>query len=524
MGLADIRSTVTAKLLVPAITMTLLLCGIGAVVQVRAADQGQSRLQDSFASDIADRQTEVAASRRAELQRRGESVASIIAATASGPILTSDLAGLEAIVAGATSDPTIDYVVIRNDVGDALTPEPATTPTGVKQVIAPVAIDGMELGSIEMGLSFDALERTLAEDEEAFAAMQARGTAIAAEVEAATVTVAVVVSGLLVAGLGITLFVVARVAVARPLSEAAARMRDIAEGDGDLTQRLAVRGRDEMADLATHFNAFVQRMHDVICDVAAAAREIDGGTHHISSSSQSLSASASQQAANLQEISASLEEIASGTRTSVDRTHQASDLSEASRRSGDEGQEKMGRMSEAMTAIKGSSDEVAKIIKVIDEIAFQTNLLALNAAVEAARAGEAGKGFAVVAEEVRSLAQRSAEAASSTSRMIEESTKRADTGFKLAAEVGESLEEIVSAVTRSHGLLAEISDLSEQQATAIAQISGGLSDMDSVTQGNAGSAQELAAAAEESASQVNTLTGLVGHFRVDESRRATTAA
>jgi methyl-accepting chemotaxis protein len=169
----------------------------------------------------------------------------------------------------------------------------------------------------------------------------------------------------------------------------------------------------------------------------------------------------------------------------------------------------MGRMSTAIEDIKKSSDETAKIIKTIDEIAFQTNLLALNAAVEAARAGEAGKGFAVVAEEVRNLAQRSAEAARNTADMIEGSVKNADNGVTISGEVATLLDEIAGNNGKVNDLVGEIAAASNEQAQGIDQINTAVGQMDQVTQSNAANAEESASASEELSAQAEALSGMV---------------
>ena len=169
----------------------------------------------------------------------------------------------------------------------------------------------------------------------------------------------------------------------------------------------------------------------------------------------------------------------------------------------------MSRLSRAIDDIKKSSDETAKIVKTIDEIAFQTNLLALNAAVEAARAGEAGKGFAVVAEEVRNLAQRSAEAAKNTASLIEGSQKNSEHGVMIAAETAQALNKITESSRKVASLVSEISAASKEQSQGIDQINTAVAQMDQVVQTNASNAEESASASEELSSQSRELNELV---------------
>ena len=243
--------------------------------------------------------------------------------------------------------------------------------------------------------------------------------------------------------------------------------------------------------------------------LTSGAEQTTSAAGQVSSSSQSLAQGASEQAASLEETTASMEEMASMTSQNADNAAQAKKLAEVAWSSAEKGTEAMHRMSSAIDDIKKSSDETAKIIKTIDEIAFQTNLLALNAAVEAARAGEAGKGFAVVAEEVRNLAQRSAEAARSTSDMIADSVKNADNGVAISREVAEALTEIADGSRKVNDLVGEIAAASNEQSQGIEQINTAVNQMDQVTQSNAASAEESASASEELSAQAEELNSMV---------------
>jgi len=250
-------------------------------------------------------------------------------------------------------------------------------------------------------------------------------------------------------------------------------------------------------------------LNRIIAALTRGAEQVAAASGQVSAASESLAEGATEQAAGLEETSSSLEEMSSMTKQNADNAQQANTLASEARSAADTGSESMTRMNQAIEDIQRSSDETAKIIKVIDEIAFQTNLLALNAAVEAARAGEAGKGFAVVAEEVRNLAMRSAEAAKNTASMIEESVKSSRNGVDIASEVGKVLDEIVQSVGRTTDLVGEIAAASQEQAQGIDQINTTVNEMDKVTQQNAANAEESASASEELSGQAQSVNDIV---------------
>lgn len=230
-------------------------------------------------------------------------------------------------------------------------------------------------------------------------------------------------------------------------------------------------------------------LYKVIANLDMNSSSVMKASTKMSERSQQIASGANQQASSLEEISSSLEEMASMTRQNADNAMEANTLADEARKAAEKSNEAMDRMSKVISEIKKSSDQTARIVKTIDEIAFQTNLLALNAAVEAARAGEAGKSFAIVAEEVRSLAQRSAEAARNTSTLIQEAQSNADSGVEEATAVEEILKNIVGSSQKASHLIREVSAASDEQAKGIDQISTAIAEMDKLTQSNASTAE-----------------------------------
>ena len=295
-----------------------------------------------------------------------------------------------------------------------------------------------------------------------------------------------------------------------PIEEASAVLARMA--DRDLSARVTGAYAGEFARMKESINTAASTLDDVLAQVQGASEQVAAAGQQIAGGSQSLAHGASEQAASLEEVGASMHELSSTTSEMSANARQAQQMASATLARVAEGRVSMDQLSQAIESIKQSSDQTARIVRTIDEIAFQTNLLALNAAVEAARAGDAGRGFAVVAEEVRNLAIRSAEAAKNTAALIESSVAHAQRGVTLNAEVFARLTAIDSDMHGVFTVVEEIATAGQQQRDGVMQINTTVERLNGVTQQVAANAEESASASEELAGQATTLTSLVGTF------------
>ncbi|HSJ07690.1 MAG TPA: methyl-accepting chemotaxis protein [Longimicrobiales bacterium] len=297
-----------------------------------------------------------------------------------------------------------------------------------------------------------------------------------------------------------------------PVNEAAAVLDRMAQKD--LTVRMTGSYQGDHARIMAALNTAMDDMEGALSQIAASADQVASAASQVGAGSQSLAQGTSEQAGSLEEISASLQEMTVTTRQNALSAREGDGLSESARAIAHQGVHSMERLAEAMERIRASSDETARIVKTIDEIAFQTNMLALNAAVEAARAGDAGRGFAVVADEVRALAMRSADAARTTSELIEGAVGSVRSGAALSGEVVANLHNIAERVDQVRAVVADIAASSDQQSRGIAQVTTAVEQVNAVTQTAAANAEESASAAEELSSQAVVMKSLVGEFEL----------
>ncbi|SHJ45254.1 methyl-accepting chemotaxis sensory transducer [Malonomonas rubra DSM 5091] len=350
---------------------------------------------------------------------------------------------------------------------------------------------------------------------------------------------------LILVGVAISWF--ATRAVVNPVRESMEMIEGLERGE--LDRRIRTNRQDELGRLATAMNGFADNLKDEVLEafnrlaagdftfqakglisaplrkaclgltevmhtVQCAGEQITTGSQQVAEQGADLANGATKQAAALEEIAASMTEMNEQTRNNAENAAEVNKISNVAKSAADEGSRQMQGMISAMEEINASAQDISKIIKVIDEIAFQTNLLALNAAVEAARAGQHGKGFAVVAEEVRNLASRSAKAAQETSTLIAGSVEKADNGAQIANQTAESLARIVENVTKVSDLVEEIAAASHEQSMGISQVNEGLQQLDDVNQNTTSTAEESASIAEELSAQTADMHRMLQQFKL----------
>ncbi len=298
----------------------------------------------------------------------------------------------------------------------------------------------------------------------------------------------------------------------RPLQEVVGQANAIAAGD--LTQRISVDRDDEIGEVQRAINQLNVNLQAMVGDVRRGVETVSAASSQISAGNSDLSSRTQSQAANVEETAATIEQISSAVTGSAEAARNVASISrDATRQSGHSGAS-MDELVAQMRTISESSNQITRIIEVIDSIAFQTNILALNAAVEAARAGEEGRGFAVVANEVRSLAQRTIDASAQIKEIIEDSGGKIRHGSEMARLAGESLRETLESVQSLNGLISQISDGAGEQADGVNQVNMAVNQLDRITQQNAAMVEELAAAAESLQQQASVMASSVRIFQM----------
>ena len=283
---------------------------------------------------------------------------------------------------------------------------------------------------------------------------------------------------------------------------------------GNLESRLTADLPTDFIEMANNFNSAVASLHDAISEVRTTSTSITSGAEGIANASDDLSRRTEQQAASLEESSAALHQLSESVRLTADSAAKASSVVGATQAEATKSEKVVSDAVAAMGQIKSSSEEIAAIIGVIDEIAFQTNLLALNAGVEAARAGEAGRGFAVVAQEVRSLAQRCASSAKEIKELISASGEHVESGVSLVGAAGDALASMILRINEINQLMTGIASAAQEQSRGLGEVNTAVSQMDQITQKNAAMVEETSAETQRLKSEATDLSAKLRRFQV----------
>ncbi|MCL1822783.1 MAG: methyl-accepting chemotaxis protein [Oscillospiraceae bacterium] len=294
------------------------------------------------------------------------------------------------------------------------------------------------------------------------------------------------------------------------ISVVAQELESIAKGD--LTTHIAMLSDED--EMGISLSRMVKSLNQMFSEINSSTEQVSHGSKQVADGAQSLAQGSTTQAASIEELSSSISEIAEKTKTNAVTADKTAKLAESIMSNAEKGSRQMDEMMTAVQEINQASQNISKVIKVIDDIAFQTNILALNAAVEAARAGAHGKGFAVVAEEVRNLAGKSAEAAKETGDMIQNSMAKAELGTRIAGETAASLTDIVAGINESSEYIREIARASDEQSTGISQINTGIDQVAQIIQQNSATAEQSAAASEQMSGQSSMLQDLIAQFKL----------
>ncbi|MVB12794.1 Methyl-accepting chemotaxis protein McpA [Caprobacter fermentans] len=282
---------------------------------------------------------------------------------------------------------------------------------------------------------------------------------------------------------------------------------------GDFTFELQCDYAGEFAKIKTSLENIKITFAGAFSEIDRSADQIASGSGEVANAAQALAQGATEQAGSVELLSDSVGEISGKIRNNAANAANAEKLSEAVMTEIRNENELMSQLTAAMNEIGTSSDQISKIIRAIEDIAFQTNILALNAAVEAARAGDAGKGFAVVAEEVRNLAAKSAEAAKSTTHLVRNAIQSVEHGTGISEKTSRSFQTIVDSVEKTARSVKEISKSSSEQAASVERVTQSLSQISAVVQTNSATSEETAASSEELSGQAQSLKTLLGRFK-----------
>lgn len=477
------KKGIAFKFIVAVSGVTQVLLVVLAVIVLSTTKNSQQHQANQFIDTIHAEQKEQEQSLASNLTQKGESIAALLAQTGAPFVLGYDFDGLLSLGAATLQDKDIVGIVFSGVDGSVLASS-GITQNMDKVIKKELVFEGETIGRVEVHLTFSAITSAIKEVQyrvdqlvaHAHEEMQAGGKRLSLIIIVSMVFIVFALCGAIY--LSLNIFVI------KPLLV-------------------------------------------IVSGINSSAEQVKASSGQLSESSQQLADGASRNAASIEETSSAMEEVSSMIRLNMDNANECNSLMSEVNDVVGKSNKSMAAQKAAIEEITVASEETAKIVKTIDEIAFQTNLLALNAAVEAARAGEAGAGFAVVADEVRNLAMRAAAAAKETEGLIETTVSRVHEGEELARQTDENFSHVSEKSAKMGALISEIAVASTEQSTGLTGVNTALTEIDHVTQQTAASSEEAAGASEDLNDQalqlegyVHALVGLIKGNRYQQKNRA----
>ena len=498
-----------------AVALTLSLLLIGATLLIREQHADMINRFDLTAHQLSDVMIQNQADQLRETQHfKIVQLTKMLAASSAQHFANYDFSVVGRFAEVAVEDPDVSFVEFRDQEGKVVASAGKVGQHPPQQIISqPILDQDQPLGGVQVGFNLDRVERqrTVITDQGA-TETQKLAKQSQEDQRKATLILATIMIGIIVITSSL-IWILFRRMVLRHLWSAMQRADQIAGGILQACANTHYSG-DEMGRLLRAMQTMTDRLREVVNEVRQSADTIGDAASHIAEGNNDLRQRTEEQTAALEQTTSSIRQLTGAVRQSADHARQADQLTADARLQAEQGGRVIEQTAAAMTAISASSQQIAAIIGVIDEIAFQTNLLALNAAVEAARAGEQGRGFAVVAGEVRKLAQRSADAAKEIKKLITDSAGKVADGGRLIAQSGQTLQEIVLAVKKVSDIVAEMMAATHDEASGVDLVNQAIVQMDQATQQNAALVAEVTAASRALDEQAADLRQLMVFFQL----------
>ncbi len=479
----DIKGSLAVKVLSIITTLVVLWLGALAVVIINGADRALSNQAELFSNSLQKEQKNEEQLLHHALMEKGNSIADILSQTASGLITNYDTDTLALLAQNTSLDSDIVFVTFYDTEGEPLT-EVAESKSGVKVIKKIIESEGEVVGATEIGITDTAIKKNMQAVIKRFDTMITQAQTVQARAKLSLISTIGIGSfiGLLI--ICVTIYGSLLKIVTGPIKKTATMLKDIAEGEGDLTKRLEIRSKDEIGDLGQWFNKFIDNIQAIIINISKNAEKLDESSSSLTDTAKGMADSADKMssksdtvAAAAEEMSSNMSSVAVATEQSSANINMVSSAAEGmtstiikiaqntakTKTTSNETAVKSKKASENINLLSQSAQEIGKVVETINDISEQTNLLALNATIEAARAGEAGKGFAVVASEIKSLAQQTAEATL-------EIKKKIDNIQHSTQETVLEIEKIATAISKVNEMIDTVAVAVEEQSVTTKEI------------------------------------------------------